>query len=205
MTGSRRGPEPRISQEAVLAAAKRLPPDRLTMRALGRELGVTHGAIYRYYPDLKSVLAALGADLAEALRPPSEDLPWQEWLRETARTIRQIGRQHPEVGTPVTWPVVMPAAQRMIAEGVRVLGSTFAPADALTALGLVSRVADSYARSEVQSAERPRVPLDPELEALLADADLPSEGNAAQQGDAAFERELDIVIAGLEVTLPKRS
>lgn len=202
MAGSRRGPEPRISHEAVLEAARRLPRHRLTMRALGRELGVTHAALYRYFPDLQAVLAALGADMAESLTPPSDDLSWQDWLRETARLIRQVCLSHPEVGTPVTWPVVLPATTRLIGTGLTVLTRTFSTVDALTALSLVSRVAEGFARSEL-AARRPTPPLSSELERTLVDAGL--EAAIDYDADAAFERELDIVVAGIDASLPKKA
>jgi AcrR family transcriptional regulator len=174
------------------------------MRALGRELGVTHGALYRYFPDLKSLLAALGADMAEALAPASRDLSWQDWLRETARAIRKVIRVYPDAGSPLMSPIVLPAAHRMIADGLTVLTRTFEGGDAMVALALVSRVADAFARSEL-AADDAEGPLSPELERILTEVGVPIDVSAAADPDAAFERELDIVLAGLDVTLPKRS
>jgi AcrR family transcriptional regulator len=171
------------------------------MRALGRELGVTHGALYRYFPDLNAVLVALGADLTETMARASDDLPWRDWLRETASGIRQVIRAHPEIGSPMTWPVAVPAAHRLIRDGLTVLTRTFAVPDALVALDVVGRFADGFARAEV-AAERARPPLPPELQSLLAELMLDS--SQAYDFDAAFERELDIVLAGIEATLPKK-
>ena len=204
MTGSRRGPEPRISRDAVLAAARDLPRERLSMRALGKELGVTHGALYRYFPDLNAVLVALAADVAESMAPPSEDLPWDEWLRQTARSIRRVVREHPEIGTPATWPVAVPVMQRLITEALKVLTRTFGAADALLALSVVSRFADGFARSEL-AGNRGTAPLSAELEAALRETGLLDEPDAAIDAEAAFERELGIVLAGIDVTLQKTS
>lgn len=167
------------------------------MRALGRELGVTHGALYRYFPDLKAVLAALGAEVTKAMTPPPTDLPWQDWLRQAARAQRRVMREHPEVADPATWSAVAPAAHHMLAVGMSVLGRTFAPPDALLALGAVSRIAYGFARSEPEIARRPVPPLSAELVAALKDA------NPILDVDVVFERELDIVIAGIEATLSK--
>lgn len=181
----------------MLDAARRIPPSDLTMRALGRELGVTHGALYRYFPDLKSVLATLAAQVAEAMTPPPDDLPWDAWLRQSARSIRQVIHEHPDLVDPATWSATAPAAHHMITVGMTVLRRTFSPSDALVALGAVSRFATGFASSEPPMRQPSTDPLPAELLEVLVGAEV------VEDLDVIFERELDIVIAGIDATLPK--
>lgn len=167
------------------------------MRALGRELGVTHGALYRYFPDLKSVLAALGAEIAEAIAPPPADLPWQEWLRQSAHALRRVMRAHPELIDPVTWSTSATAAQHMLSVGLSVLGRTFAPPDALLAIGAVTRFASGFAQMEPLFTSPDETPLSEELLEALGGAE------PIVDLDVLFDRELDIIIAGIDATLAK--
>lgn len=170
------------------------------MRAVARELGVTHGALYRYFPDLQSLLTALAADIASDLKPAPEHLPWQDWLRETARSIRQATLTHPEYGTSFTWPILVPEADSILAAGIRVLTRTFSPRDALVALSLTGQFADGFARAERQSVAPTALP---ELESVLAYAEVVDE--IIDVGpDETFEQSLSIVIAGIDATLPQR-
>lgn len=181
----------------MLDAARRLPPAGLTMRALGRELGVTHGAIYRYFPDLKAVLAALAAEVAEAMTPPSPDLSWDDWLKQCARALRQVIREHPDLLDPATWSASAPATYHMITVGLTVLKRTFDPSDALVALGVVSRFATCFAWTEPALKQVPPLPLSDELLAALTDVE------PILDLDVLFERELEVVIAGIDATLAK--
>src|SRR5436190_3495185 len=74
-----------LSQERIIAAAlrvaKRVGFDRLTMRALAEELGVTPMAAY-YYVKSKEELLELVADSVAAAEPPlPAGLPWDEQLK----------------------------------------------------------------------------------------------------------------------------
>jgi AcrR family transcriptional regulator len=174
------------------------------MRAIGRELGVTHAALYRYFPDLRAVQAALSADMAAAFSPISSDLPWQDWLRETARAVRSVSLAHPEVGSPWARPAAAPTAHRMLVDGLTVLTRTFAAQDAILAIGLVCQLAEGSARSEASVNPQEPAQVPPELAATLTGLGLDETSFPQLDQSAVFERELDIVITGLEVSLTKR-
>ncbi|GAB10136.1 putative TetR family transcriptional regulator [Gordonia araii NBRC 100433] len=60
----------------------------LSMRRLATELGVSPNALYWYFPNKQSLLAALGDDILADVVVPSEDLPWDERLEALAHAMR---------------------------------------------------------------------------------------------------------------------
>lgn len=91
---------PALSRRRVVAAALEIV-DRegvrgLTMRALGRELGVDPMAAYHHVPNKEAILdGVVEAVWAEVDPPPPSDLPWQQQLVEVARSIRATLARHP--------------------------------------------------------------------------------------------------------------
>ncbi|MER6951387.1 TetR/AcrR family transcriptional regulator [Nonomuraea sp. NPDC000554] len=96
-TGSRHrgGRPPRISREQILRAAERFAPEDLSMSSLAAALGVTHSALYNYFPSRSALLAAITAEAAGRLEIPSpDDRSWQEWLVEAAFAHRSLFMDH---------------------------------------------------------------------------------------------------------------
>jgi AcrR family transcriptional regulator len=138
----KRGPIPRISRESVLEAARHLPPKRLTMTAIAAELGVTAGALYRYFPDRSAVLEALATERQALLEPPDPGLGWREWLTEEIRRERALWTAHPELVDVAAMPAVVGPATAVVEVGLDVLTRDgFAPEAALHALTAVSVLA----------------------------------------------------------------
>lgn len=70
--------------------------DRLTMRALGRELGVDPMAVYYYFPNKTAILDGVVEAFWSELDPPLlEGQPWQTQLEQIARAMRDMLRRHP--------------------------------------------------------------------------------------------------------------
>jgi TetR/AcrR family tetracycline transcriptional repressor len=91
-----------LSQERIVAAAlevaKRVGFDRLTMRALADELGVTPMAAY-YYVSSKDQLLELVADaVASDAKPFPPDLPWDEQLKLNAFDLFERLTAYPGLG-----------------------------------------------------------------------------------------------------------
>jgi AcrR family transcriptional regulator len=86
--------------EAALRVAKRVGFDRLTMRALADELGVTPMATY-HYVNSKEVLLELVADalLAGDDEQPVPDLMWDEQLKRNAFALYDRLTKAPGLGT----------------------------------------------------------------------------------------------------------
>jgi TetR/AcrR family tetracycline transcriptional repressor len=106
---------PGLSRERVLAAGLNLV-DRegvgaLTMRRLGRELGVEAMSLYGYVRSKKDLLEGV-VDCVYREIPPMVDSngQWQERLRDTALMFRQVLLRHPNL-------VNMVAARPFLNEG----------------------------------------------------------------------------------------
>lgn len=91
---------PALNRGRVVAAALDIV-DRegvrgLTMRALGRELGVDPMAAYHHVPNKEAILdGVVEAVWAEVDPPPRSDRPWEEQLVAVARAIRAALARHP--------------------------------------------------------------------------------------------------------------
>lgn len=74
----------------------------VSMRRLGRELGVEGMALYRYFPSRDSLLDAVVEAVIDELYadPDVHMLPldgWQEYLRKLAHGVRRMALRHPQV------------------------------------------------------------------------------------------------------------
>jgi TetR/AcrR family tetracycline transcriptional repressor len=154
MTERRRG----LTRERVVAAALRIV-DRdglkgLTMRALGRELGVDPMAVYHWVPN-KAALLDLIVDAVFAEIPLDRlQLPEGEWsVRFTyaARVFRDTLRRHPNA-LPVlaTRPGLSPASMAPAEFAMELLRDAgFAPETAVYAVGIMSNFVVGLVLAEV--------------------------------------------------------
>jgi TetR/AcrR family transcriptional regulator, tetracycline repressor protein len=96
-----------LNREVILAAAIEFVDESglsaLTMRALGRHLGVEAMALYRYVNGREDLLEGVVDRLVSELRVSSagQDLGpvdgWQGYLQWLARAVRQTARMHPGI------------------------------------------------------------------------------------------------------------
>jgi AcrR family transcriptional regulator len=91
----------RISEEEIVDAALALVDaeglDALTMRALGRRLGVEGMALYTYFRSKSDLLDALGTRVLEAIDAEFDrSLPWQERIRRGALAWAGMQASHPK-------------------------------------------------------------------------------------------------------------
>jgi TetR/AcrR family tetracycline transcriptional repressor len=102
---------------AALAIVDRDGLDGLTMRALGRELGVDPMAAYHWFPNKQAILQGVGeAILSEIpLADAGTGASWQEIARALAREYRRVLLRHPNA-LPVasTQPVMTPRGFELI-------------------------------------------------------------------------------------------
>jgi len=90
----------RISEEEIVDAALALVDaeglDALTMRALGRRLGVEGMALYTYFRSKSDLLDALGTRILEAIDTEFDrSRPWQERIRRGALAWAAMQASHP--------------------------------------------------------------------------------------------------------------
>jgi AcrR family transcriptional regulator len=84
--------------EAALKVMDREGLDAVTMRRLGRELGVEAMSLYNHVEDKDAVLrGVLALVLADFDLPEDEELDWIERIREMSRTFRALLLRHPGV------------------------------------------------------------------------------------------------------------
>ena len=195
--------------EAALAIVDRDGLDGLSMRALGRELGVDPMAIYHWIPNkralLQGVLEAVMRELPQHTRDLASCETWQDVAVATARGLRATLLAHPNAFPVVTSQPVVTAG------GLAVLERTAAelqrrgltPSQTVTALNRLAEAVvgscltqvgddeddvDAEALEEIVTAET-----FPTLAAAIAEAD-----DVEDDWDARFERSLEIWILGLQ-------
>lgn len=83
--------------ETALAVAEREGFERLSMRVLARELGVSTMAVYRHVTNKDDLLDGLVERLLGELEIPEESLPWEQRLRWLAGEVRALAHRRPEV------------------------------------------------------------------------------------------------------------
>jgi TetR/AcrR family transcriptional regulator, tetracycline repressor protein len=146
---------PGLTRQKVIVAALRLVDrdglDGLTMRALGRELGVDPMAVYYHVPNKAALLDGLAeAVWSEMDLPDTNGQPWQVALEQIARAMRDTLRRHPH-----TLPVLA-TRPNTSAPGLRVtdrtlgvlLSAGFPPAEALEFVNAAGEFLMGHALSE---------------------------------------------------------
>lgn len=83
--------------EAAAQVAEREGFQRLSMRLVARELGVSAMALYRHVADKDDLLDGLVERLLAEVRIPDASLPWQTRLRGLAHELRSLAARHPEL------------------------------------------------------------------------------------------------------------
>jgi TetR/AcrR family transcriptional regulator, tetracycline repressor protein len=126
-----------LSREQVVTAALELV-DRdgatgLTMRGLGRELGVDPMAIYHWVPNKPALLDAIVEAVWSELELPARRGPWPSQLRRLAVEVRAVLIRHPHA-LPIlaTRQGVSAPALDALEQGIAILrGAGLAPEEAL--------------------------------------------------------------------------
>lgn len=150
------GPERATSLDAVLEVAGRIADEEglaaLSMRRLGKELGVSSMTVYGYVASKEELLDALAAKsigkLGE-LDAGGLDLAWQEELATVAIELRRLLRRHPGIAE-IVLERPAPAMDHFRERMLSILSDAgFEPGDAIDLLILTSCYALGYAHSEM--------------------------------------------------------
>lgn len=91
--------------EAALASIEADGVEQMTMRSLGRDLGVEGMALYRYVSGREDLLEAAVASLLHGLLErveAAETTSWQQYLQHVAHEVRRIA-----ITNPVAFPLVI--------------------------------------------------------------------------------------------------
>lgn len=146
----------RLTRERVVAAALAVVDrdglERLTMRALGRELGVDPMAAYHHVPNKAAIVqGVVEAILTEIPLPPADSvMPWPDGVRLIGRSYRRALLAHPNaLPAASTQPPLTPAGLRLIeaAANLLVVGG-LRPVQALEAINGVAALVIGSALTE---------------------------------------------------------
>jgi len=209
-----------LDRERILAAALRLMDsdglDALTMRRLAAELHVEAMSLYYHVPSKAALLEGLAETVLGEIRLPRGDggdgTDPAAATRNLARAFRANALAHPNA-IPLLGSLGLgsPAARRHTEAVLDVLATAgLAPQDAFTTFLLVRSYVLGYVLWEYRHAEARAAGTIPPTEAgTLTSADVPHLAPIATfittfDNDAEFERGLDVLVAGLEVTLDHR-
>ncbi len=188
-----------LSRRRILEAAVELV-DReglrgLSMRRLGRELGVEAMSLYNHVPNKEALLGGMVEVLIEGVEIPGESSAgWEEQVRGAFRSYLNIARAHPEVFQLfATRPLGTGEALRIF-EVLRGAGLDVVPA--LHAFRALSSYTIGYALAEIRGfpLELEGGPRALELAPPLKEVDR----------DAKFDYGLDLIISGLRQKLDRQ-
>ena len=188
-----------LSRRRILEAAVELV-DReglgaLSMRRLGRELGVEAMSLYNHVPNKEALLGGMVEVLIEGLEsPPEGSGGWEDGVRGAFRSYLKLARAHPEVFQLfATRPLGTGEALRIF-EVLRGAGLDLVPA--LQAFRTLSSYTVGYALAEIRGfpLELEGGPRALELAPPLKEVDR----------DAQFEFGLDLILGGLRAKLENR-
>ncbi|MGW5689206.1 TetR/AcrR family transcriptional regulator C-terminal domain-containing protein [Nonomuraea sp. NPDC003754] len=179
----------------------------LSMRKLGRELGVEAMTLYYYVPNKDAVLDGL-IDRALAHVQVRPDGPWREWARAFATSFRSALLTHPALlpllaTRPVTTPggldMLERAAEALVEEGF----STAEALHVITTLAtfVIGQVLAEAGRTPGHDAPDPAPDTDPARHPVLAQALAAGLGTPEDHRDR-FTFALDALLAGLK---PRRA
>lgn len=185
--------------EAALRVVRQDGVEKLSMRRLSRELGVSPMAPYYYVADKRELLDLVAtAALTGVRKPPPESGPWQERLRELVDQIDDKLRKHPGLGDVLI--------EQMLGKQ---LDLTAAMMEILFEAGFNDRnVLAAYATLHTYLFGRGRV--NPRDRNALLDRALPEAVERATKhlsdlrGKYSYDFGVDVLIAGLEAQLVRQ-
>ncbi len=196
--------------EAAMALLDREGLPALTMRRLGRELGVEGMAIYSHFRNKAELLFALVKRFIDEIQPvyaPGAD--WQTKLRAAMRSFRQVGLAHPSVFSLLTTRPWDGVALRRLDEDLSWLHEAgFSPEASAYALGTLLSYVTGFVTREIRSTLKQPFGV-PESVASLASEQMRLTFpylavvrrymyGPDMAHDVAFETGLNVIFAGLE-------
>jgi AcrR family transcriptional regulator len=198
-----------LTRTRILKAALRLADreglDGLTMRRLGKALGVEAMALYNHVPNKAALLDGLVELLLDELEIPGPEAgTWQERMRRINQSYRRVAHAHPNAfPLAVTRPYNTPGPLRQVEATLQLLHD--AGFDAETALHVFqtsSSYTSGYVLAEITRASRPSADgTAPSLDRRRLDAEVfprlveLAPYYATRDRDAEFDYGLDVILA----------
>lgn len=205
----------KLSRDRVVEAALRIMDaeglDAVTMRRVGRELGVEAMSLYNHVLDKDDLLEGIREHVLSMFTDPGTEGPWEERARQAARTWRQVLRSHPNtliLMSESKGPGMTPGAIRPTEITLRLLRETGLPEDdavkAFCAFGgfIIGFVMFEIGMTHSTGTSAAEAPTPEQLTAALPADEFPcfmSSLPYLMQGDIdqRFEYGLDLLLTGL--------
>jgi AcrR family transcriptional regulator len=190
----------RLSRERVVAAALQIVDrdslDGLTMRALGRELGVDPMAVYHWVPSKDDLLTLIVEAVYREIPLDPDLLPeggWAERFGYAARMFRDTLRRHPHtLAVIATRPPVSLAAMKPVEFAIAILREAgFGAADAMRAVNAMANLVIGFVLAEVGLPPGAEVDVGDEEQAALLRTMTPEEFPYILEALAASEFDWD--------------
>ncbi len=184
-----------LTVDVIAAAALEDGIATFSMPSVARRLGVAHSGLYRYVTDRDDLLVQALDRAFLATTWPSDDLAWDELLREIGHSVWRACDAHPGLDRASQMaPKPSPAVLTMMDAWVTALQSQhFVPEDAAVAIEFVIALAlDSSAQmARLARMERAHLRRDdiPVLKAY--------DNDEVWSGRGMYDRKLEIFVAGL--------
>ncbi|MBF6172749.1 mycofactocin system transcriptional regulator MftR2 [Nocardia blacklockiae] len=201
--GAGSGPNQTLSESEIVEAALRVVREdgveKLSMRRLSRELGVSPMAPYYYVADKRELLDLVAtAALTGVRKPPAAAGPWQHRLRDLIDQIDEKLRKHPGLGDVLI--------EQMLGKQLDLIASIM---EILFDAGFDDRnVLAAYATIHTYLFGRARV--NPRDRTALNDAPLPDavarvlRHMGDLRGKYTYDFGMEVLIAGLEAQLVRQ-
>ncbi|MEV6349347.1 TetR/AcrR family transcriptional regulator C-terminal domain-containing protein [Actinoplanes sp. NPDC051851] len=212
-TSRRRGRPPRLSRERIVAVARAMDPETLTMQAVAAELGVDRKALNYHVADREGLLELVAFDVIQGEMARRETAEVTDW-REATRAFATANREGLlKTGTLFEY-VRMPAAEGLaaLAPAERyartLLAAGFTEEQACRAIAMLGEIVFVSARDAILAGKYRGHPQVTEMRRMFAEAapdQLPTMRRLIELRDESPERQfqfdVDIFIAGLESLL----
>ncbi|GAA4892121.1 TetR/AcrR family transcriptional regulator C-terminal domain-containing protein [Streptomyces coeruleoprunus] len=212
----------KINSEVIARTSLRLLDDvgldGLSMRLVAQELGVRAPTLYWHVKNKQQLLDAMATliyvEAAERLTPP-QGAPWEDWLADWARHLRQAMLGHRDgarvlAGTYVNHPAVYHGVEltlRTLKDAGFTLGEAARGFPALLHFTIGYTIEEQAHTSAAYGGDNPYTPeriaagIDPERFPLTAEA---SGDLLSLDEDTGFEHGLRVVVLGLRAVREER-
>ncbi|MFC4125883.1 mycofactocin system transcriptional regulator MftR2 [Nocardia rhizosphaerae] len=182
--------------EAALRVVRSDGVEKLSMRRLSRELGVSPMAPYYYVADKRELLDLVAsAALVGVRKPPRESGPWQQRLRDLIDQIDDRLRRHPGLGDILLEQMLGKQLDLIDAVMEILFDAGFSDRNVLAAYATIHTYL--FGRSRVNPRDR-SAPADVLLPEAVARA---TKYMADLRGKYSYDFGMEVLVAGLEAQL----
>lgn len=208
--GRRRpGPAPRLSRDLIAEAVLGVGFEEVTVTAVAQRLGATHAALYRHVADRDDLVRAAIERVADRAPKPELGGDWEQLLRGEAWVRWRIYTEYPGIRQAISGltGAADPFAERSLPIMRHLADLGFPPAAALLATDTVIDLVDQSSMTAVNIRRAGPEETAQRLSQYFPDAEGDAEFRRVayeamvEDPDAWFARKLDVLLAGIRVTL----